>query len=285
MIIVFGAIHMDLVLPVESFPQSGEAALSLDVRLRAGGRGANQAIAANRIGPKTVLIGQVGDDELGERLVTGLRTKGIVTSAIGRSVRPSGFTIHMRDNHNEVRTVISKGANEEVTADQVPDEVLRKDTIILSQLDAPFAQILSLFERAKAKACTTILNIAPISDVPQDLLSNTDVLIMDDAGFKRIGVIPGKTCIVTKDADGCVAYLPDGEVLKVPALGVDVVDVSGAQDCYCGTFTGCLKEGMSLNQAMRMASVAAAISCTKQGTQASFPYLADIEKNLEKLSS
>lgn len=304
MIIVFGSIAMDMMLPVGKLPLPGESVASSAYEMEAGGKGANQALAAARTGAKTALVGRVGDDGMGLRILNGLRRDGVMTSGVAQSEeRPTGLCVFIIDGTGERQAVVAAGANEEIVNDQVPDEILIPKNMLLLQMETPAAENWALLERAAKGGATTILNLAPAINIPQSALERLDYLVVNQIEARQIGEKLGidveknieklahalsqkgnLTCIVTLGAQGSVAVTPEGGLIRVPAFEVEqVVDRTGAGDAYCGTLAGMLHEGTPLAEAMRHASVAASLACTKRGAQSSFAYSGDIQDSLPKM--
>lgn len=302
MIIVFGSINMDMFIDSERMPEAGETIVCPGFEMSPGGKGANQALAALRSGAKVALVSRAGDDGMGTRIVTNLRREGVMTSGVAQSPQPTGCAIIFRNSDGQNRIVVASGANAEISADQVPDEILKPGNVVLMQMETPPQENWILLDRAKKLGAMTILNAAPVRDIPKEVFPLLDVLIVNEIeaaqlstqiGFKDPDVLKQAaalsaagplTCIVTLGAKGAVAWTKDNKPFHVPALKVDdVVDTTGAGDAWCGTLATALYQGMALEDAMKRASVAASLSCMKKGAQESFPYLGDIEDYLSKL--
>lgn len=305
MIIVFGSINMDMIMPVGRFPQPGETVLSPAYDMQAGGKGANQALAAARTGAKVALVGRVGDDGMGLRILNGLRRDGVMTSGVAQSDQPTGLAAVITDGGGESEIVAAIGANAGITNDQVPDEVLLPKNMLLLQMEIPAIENWALLERAEKGGIPVILNLAPAINIPQGMLEKLDYLVVNQIEARQIAEKLGinvernieklaqalsqkgsLTCIVTLGAQGSVAVTPDGGLIRVPAFEVpEIIDRTGAGDAYCGTLAGMLHQGKSLAEAMRYASVAASLACTKRGAQAAYAYLGDIEDGLKTMGA
>lgn len=304
MIIVFGSINMDMFVSSDAMPQLGETVLVPAFDMSPGGKGANQALAALRSGAKVALVGRVGDDSTGMRIVTGLRRDGIMTSGVAHSDKSTGCALIMRDSSGQNRIIVASGANMDARAEQVPDEILKRGNVLLLQMEVPPEENWELLARARTLGATTILNLAPATKIPLTALSHVDILVVnqiearqmaDKMGIEVADNAPliaqalsrqGKlTCIVTLGSRGAVAHSRDGHAITVPALqfGNAVVDTTGAGDAYCGTLAAAIHAGLELEPAMRRASVAGSLACLKHGAQSSFPWLGEIEESLKKL--
>jgi ribokinase len=303
MIIVFGSINMDMVMPVGRFPTPGETVLAGGYEMMPGGKGANQALAAARMGGKVALVGCVGDDGVGLRMLNGLRRDSVMTSGIGTSPLPTGMAVILTGPDGENEIIAAAGANADAKADQVPDEILKPVNLLLMQGETAPEENWILLERAKKRGVTTILNLAPAIAIPREALANIDYLIVNQIEARQIAEAlkidldhdaaklahalahQGKlTCIITLGAEGCIGVAPNGPVIRVPALKLDnVVDTTGAGDAYCGTFAAAIYSKKTLTDAMKLASIAGTLSCMKRGAQDSYAYIYDIEAQLDRL--
>ena len=303
MIIVFGSMNIDMVMPVERFPNPGETVLcATDYLSRPGGKGANQAVAAVRAGAKVAIVGQVGDDAFGRRSVNNLKTQSIWTSGIGTSTRPTGCSTIAVDRYGENIVIVAPGANLDAKSDQVPDEIFNKKNIILTQLEVDPKEAFSVLARARKKGTPTILNAAPAERVTAEALKNVDYLILNEVEavhlVKNLGIAAttpqdmakkitalgskGMVCIITLDARGSVA-VQDGQAFIQPAPDIEAVDTTGAGDAFCGIFAACLLAGKTWRLAMRYASAGASLSCLGLGAQAGMPFMEDIEAALPRV--
>lgn len=303
MIIVFGSINMDMNMKVKSFPQNGETIFSQSYKMSPGGKGANQALAAARVGVKTALVGCVGDDGAGLRILNNLKRHEVMTSGVSRSdVFPTGMAICTTDIEGGKQIMVASGANALVTADQAPADIFKEDSVLVVQMEVPMEQNAIVMKNAKDKGAKVILNLAPSLAIPKNLLSLVDYLIVNQVEArqlgKRFGIDVKKgteklarslseegnlTCIVTMGPDGVIAIFPDGKGMQIPSLPIkEVVDTTGAGDCFCGTFAACIHEGRAISESIRMATVASGLSCTAVGALESYPYLGDVEAKMAK---
>jgi len=302
MIVVFGSINMDISMRVRDLPRAGETILTPFYEMSPGGKGSNQALACARGGAKTALVGKVGDDGMGTRILNGLRRNEVMTSGVATSdFLPTGIAIVMTDSRGENQISVASGANGDVSAEQVPDEVLKPGNVLLLQMEVPLQENFKLMERAKKLGATVILNLAPAFHIPQKVIDLVDYLIVNELEARMIaetlGVPPNQDlmlvakalstqgkldCIITLGAKGSIAVTQKGDCWRVPSLDLqEVVDTTGAGDCFCGTFAAGIHGRLALGSAMRRASVAASLSCMQKGAQESYPYIAEIEEALE----
>ncbi len=302
MLIVFGSINMDMVVEPEHLPQAGETVLCADYDLFPGGKGANQALAAARMGAKVALVGRVGGDHYSQQILATIRRQGVMTSGVGESERPTGCAMIIRESDGRNRIIVAGGANNEATADQVPDEILRADSMILTQGEVPAEEIFTLIRRAHERGVKVILNCAPAFVIPEDVLRMLWILVVNEIEIgqvtkglnlavtappdmaKALAQKGGMTCIVTLAEKGSVVVQPDGKLFHVSALPIEkVVDTTGAGDAYCGTLSACLYSGMNLEESVRWAAVAGSLACTQEGTINAFAFQDDIRENLERI--
>jgi ribokinase len=303
MIIVFGSIHMDMFMSCETLPGPGETVISPAHEMSPGGKGANQALAAARSGAKVAMVGRVGNDGMGARILNNLRRAGVMTSGVVQSEQDTGCAVTVRDARGQTQTLAALGANAEVIHEQIPDDILGSRHIVLMQNEILPEQNWTIIERAASLGATTILNLAPAIHIPEDILKKLDYLVVNQIEARQIAATMGMpaennevkiaeslartgdlTCIVTMGERGSFAVTRDGYEIHVPALTLDnFVDKSGAGDAYCGTLAAALHAGLTLPEAMKRAAVAGSLTCTSKGAQASLPYLGDIEENLARL--
>lgn len=303
MIIVFGSINVDLNMQVKSFPEAGETVLSSNYDLTAGGKGANQALAAARIGAKTAIVGKVGDDGMGLRVLNNLKRNEVMTSGVAKSEElPTGMATIIKEANGENRIIVASGANMEVSAEQAPSDILHDGNIVLLQMELPMEQNAIVMKTAHDTGAKVVLNLAPALEMPKKMLELVDYLIVNqiearqlaeklgikaDGNAKVLAQALAKegnlTCVLTMGPDGVVAVEPDGKGLQIEALklGDAAIDTTGAGDCFCGTFTACLHEKKPLTDALKMATIASGLACKKQGTQDAYPYLEEINEMLD----
>ncbi len=298
MIIVFGSINMDVNMTVKRFPEDGETILAPSYTSTPGGKGANQALAAARAGSKTAIVGCVGDDGPGLRILNKLKRNEVITSGVAKSDDyPTGMATVVKDRSGGNRIIMASGANVAVSADQAPAEILHSKNLLLTQMEVPLEQNAIAMKTAHDNGAKVILNLAPALTIPKEMLSLVDYLIVNQIEAKQLAknlkLDPKKdtvklaqamakqgklTCIVTMGAEGIIAVTAEGKGWQIPSMDLEkVADTTGAGDCFCGTFAACLHEGRSLETALKMATVASGLSCLKEGTQSSYPYLAEIE--------
>jgi ribokinase len=302
MIIVFGSLDIDMVMPVGHFPRPGERVLCVaDYLSHPGGKGSNQAVAAARGGAKVAVVGKVGDDSFGRRCINNLKNQSIWASGIGTSDgRPTGCATIAVDSNGANISIVAPGANLEATSDQVPDEVFTPRNIVLAQLEVPLKETFSVLQRARSGGAITILNASPAGNITREGLKNIDYLIVNEVEAhqfaqnlgvaetdprliaKAIAQMGKLTCIITLESKGSVAVRGD-ETYVVGTLKIEAVDTTGAGDTFCGVFAACLQAGYDWLRAMHYAGVGAALSCLGLGAQESMPFMEEIEHHIAKV--
>lgn len=303
MLIVFGSLCTDFFMNIEKHPTDKNPVSADMYKMYPGGRGGNQALAAARVGAKTAIVGMIGDDPMGTRLADKLRSEGILTSGLGRSEKPTGCNCIAVDENDNPRIYQAMGANQDATADQIPDEILNEASMLVLQMELPEEENFKLMQRAKENGAKILLNLAPMKMIPRKFLGMIDYLVVNQLEAKQIAVATEMdrknnavmiakglaqegqlTCIVTLGEKGSVAVTADGKSWGMSALkiGDDICEENlwGASDAYCGTLASCLYQDMPLEDALKRASIAASLSCGGAGGQPSFAFSDDIEQKL-----
>jgi ribokinase len=292
-IAVLGSANMDLVLQVERLPHAGETITGSDLALYPGGKGANQASAAARLGGCVSMIAMVGQDPFGDKLVESLHQAGVDTAGVGRSSRATGCaSIYVMPN-GENSIVVSPGANADLDPVAAIDqlELLEPGDYLLAQLETPLETIHAAFLAARAARVSTMLDPAPARALPETLLRLVDYLTPNQTEAATILGMPDAQIRDFQDASEAAKKLlrlgPAGVVIKLGALGcfvqtpgfagaspgfpVVAVDTTAAGDVFNGAFAVALAEGRPVAEAARFANAAAAISATRAGAQSSVP--------------
>ena len=303
MIVVFGSLNIDIMMQVEQMPRPGETVLCPSYQLIVGGKGANQAVAASRAGTEVKLYGRVGDDEFGRTILGDLRQTKVDLLGVGISQQSStGCAAITVDAHAENMITVASGANLEAKQSEIPDHLLSQNTTLLLQMETPLEENWALVHRAKKFGAKIILNLAPAYEVPQDILRNLDILVMNQIEAtvlalhlkfqvisplvvaKRIAANFGITCIVTLGKQGAVACTPEGGTWEVKAMeDIQAVDTTAAGDAFVGVFAASIEKGLDIPTSLRRASVASGLACTQKGAQTSLPTNSQIEDNLQKV--
>lgn len=286
-IAVIGSINMDLTARLDRLPGKGETLTANEMHYVPGGKGANQAVAAARLGGDVTMFGCVGDDGFADQLIENLNDNGVDTSHIRRDTdKPSGIAmITVAENDNSI--VVVPGANHSVTIDylrDVSDAVLSMDIIIL-QNEIPLDTVSYAAKLCHSKGKMVIYNPAPAVQLFDGAMDNIDYITPNEheaaimfPNFDSLDEIvehcKGKM-IVTLGGDG-VAGFDGGKLIKVPARPANVVDTTGAGDTFNGAFAYALSAGKSFEDALNIANVAAGLSTEKYGAQGGMPTLEEV---------
>jgi ribokinase len=290
MILVFGSINVDLIVPVPQLPQPGETVLGGEYALLPGGKGANQALAARRAGSDVMLAGAVGRDSFAGIALDQLRREGVDTALVRTVEQPTGCAAIMVSCAGENTIAVAPGANAGVRSDRVPDELLDANTVLVAQMEVPLGETGALIRRLRARGGHCLLNLAPALPVDLELLSEIDLLVANEREAATIGPDPiwlarrlRRALVVTRGAAGATAYGADGRLVEVPALTVHPVDTTGAGDTFVGVLAAALDRGSSLALALRRASVAAGLACLARGAQTAMPDAAAVDAAMARL--
>ena len=290
MLLVFGSINIDLLVPVPGLPRPGETVLGGDYRLLPGGKGANQALAARRAGASVMMAGAVGKDAFAGAALDLLRREGVDLALVRPVHRPTGLAAIMVGGSGENLIAVASGANADVRAEMVPDDMLTPQRIVLCQMEVPAAETAGLIRRAARRGARSILNLAPAMRIEPSLFDNLDLLVTNEAEAAVLGDDPAaiarrlrQAFVVTRGAGGSTAFLRDGRRLEIPVLAIDAVDTTGAGDTFVGVLAAGLDQDMALEPALRRASAAAGLACLAHGAQTAMPDAAAIDAAVIRL--
>jgi len=295
-VFVAGSINMDVVATAERHPRIGETVAGSAVLYFPGGKGANQAVAAAKLGAPTRLIGRLGKDAFGDELKAFLAAQGVELSFVQQTSAAHTGTAVITIANADNTIVVIPGANALVSAADVAAPVLAKDDVAVSQFEISLPSISAFFSRARAAGATTILNPAPAIEAERDLLDLADILILNetelgllaktelrdtDAAAVFIEAVrslqtKGKTICVTLGKRGVLA-LVDGKPLIIPGHTVKAIDTTGAGDCFVGAVAAQLAAGTSIGEALHYANSAASICVQRMGAAPSMPTAAEVE--------
>jgi len=308
-IVVVGSFNMDLVVRLPAIPRPGETLLGGVFATYPGGKGANQAVAAARLGGEVTMIGRVGADAFGDQLLAMAKAEGIDTRFVGvDGEAATGVALIEVDSQGQNSIAVASGANFTLTAAEVAaafDRIGHIDLLVMP-LETPLETIATAAELARKAGARVVLNPAPAQHLPTELLKNIDVLIPNEheAAFMA-GIAIGspqeareaaahllgrgpRSVIVTLGSRGAlIAEAAAGDPIFTPAAAFSVrpVDSSAAGDAFVGALAVALGDGRTLPDAAAFASAAAAISVTRIGAQPSLPGRAEVEDFLRTRSS
>ena len=279
---VVGSVNLDLVATVERLPGPGETVAGNTFAEYDGGKGLNQAVAAARAGARVAMVGMVGDDDAGRRLLTTMRAESIDTSAIDVSQQPTGRALIGVAADGENSIIVVGGANLDVTAARVPAA-----RVVLAQLEVPVDAVERAFGHARAVGATTVLNPAPARALPGSLLELCDIVIPNQHEIDLLGGVEHlldlgvSTVVVTLGAQGAHVHQRSTR-WHVEPVPVDPIDTTGAGDTFCGSLCARLAAGEPLDAALRYAAAAAALSTTRHGAVPSIPRTGEVRALLAR---
>ena len=288
-VFVLGSINQDFVLKVERRPEPGETVTNAELSTHNGGKGANQAAAAARLGASVAFLGRVGDDEFSEPLVRALQEKGIDTNLVRRVPDTStgaAFITVTPDGENAI--TVAPGANRSLTPEDVDADAIGEASVFVAQMEVPMQTVLRAVEMAAERGTRAVVNLAPTFEVPRELLEKLDPLVVNEheaallLGSEVQGVdgalaaapellsLGPRSAVITIGEDGAV--FADGESVEhLPAPEVEVVDTTGAGDAFVGALAVKLAHDSSLQEAVAYAVRAGAAAVTKEGAQGALP--------------
>jgi ribokinase len=288
-IVVFGSMNMDLVVRVARAPRGGETLQGHTFFTNPGGKGANQAVACARQGARVAMVGCVGDDDFGKTLRKALAEDKIAVTDVRAVEASTGVAVVMVDDEGENRITIVPGANELLKADP---EVLAGQYLLL-QCEVPMPEVVLAARIMRGKGATVVMNPAPVCQLPDELWSLVDIIVMNEIEASELAGVPvddapsaalaatlirkrgPSTSIVTLGSQG-VVIADDAGCRHFPALEVNVVDTTAAGDTFIGALCAARAAGQTMDAAVLRGIQAATICVTRAGAQASIPYLHEL---------
>ena len=281
-----GSANIDQVFRVVRIPVPGETVMSTGLSVARGGKGQNQAVAASRAGASTGFIAAIGDDEFGRLTRDGLAADGVEVSLVRTTNAPTGTALIAVDDEGENTIIVEAGANGELLGLTDTDILaIGSARVLVMQLEIPLATVVAAARVARAGDTTVILNAAPISDLPRELLDDVDILVVNEheaaylAGAGEVSAL-ARVVIVTLGAAGAVLYQRGSSDISVAAPTVTAVDATGAGDTFCGALAASIAEGASLEGSLRFAIAAGSLSVQYAGAVPSIPHRAAIDHSL-----
>ena len=299
-IVVVGSLNADLVVGVPRFPAPGETLIGEGFEMVPGGKGANQACAAARLGGLVAMVGQVGADAQGAWLLHALSAAGADIDLVATDqAAPSGVALVTRARSGQNTIVVAPGANGRFSPDRLAPALaaLRQARVVLLQLEVPLETVVRAAAEARAGGATVLLDPAPARPLPDDLLAMTDFLTPNET---ELAVLTGRPpeeeagldemsrsaalllergaghVLVTRGARGAVVWSAGSGPREVPAFPVTAVDTTAAGDAFNGALAVAIAEDQSLADGLRFAAAAAALSVTRPGAQTSMPCRPDV---------
>lgn len=294
-ILVIGSSNTDMTVVADRLPVPGETVLGGRFAMGQGGKGANQAVAAHRLGGDVTFICKLGRDIFGENAIKEYQKDGMDTSKIMFSDQPSGVALISVDTNAENCIVVASGANGDITVEDI--EANRKEIeeagILLLQLEIPVESVVRAAKIGHEAGNYVVLNPAPACDLPEEIYqylsliipNQTEIALMtgieandEEGAAKAVEALQGKgvkDVIVTMGSKGSMVY-HEGKASFVPSKKVNAVDTTAAGDTYCGGLCVALSEGKDIIEAAQFATASSALTVQKRGAQDSIPYRKDI---------
>lgn len=300
MIVVFGSLNMDMVMPVQAMPRPGETILCHRYNVIPGGKGANQAIAAARSGSLVKLFGAVGQDAFGQTILSKMAQDNIDISGVRRVDSPTGCAFICVDAKGESMVTVASGANTDAQEKDIPQALLGPQTTVVVQMETPLKEGEAFLERAHKAGARTILNLAPAQMISPAVFKYVSVLIVNQIeatvlalhlGFdvispaiaaQRLATEYGTTCIVTLGGEGALACTPQG-IWSINAMSLTPLDTTASGDAFVGVFAAALDQGKDMVHALRYAIVAGGLTCLTMGAEIGFADKAALKMHFPKV--
>ena len=298
-ILVIGSLNIDMVMKVDHMPTAGETILCDGMKLVAGGKGANQACAAGRLGTDVTMLGAIGNDSHGEMQRDSLQRSGVDVSGLITKERVSTGTAFItvnKEGNNSI--VVVQGANEQFTPEDIEAhrDLLEECEIVILQLEIPMDTVLYAVKLARTLGKTVILDPAPVPEhFPEELYQYVDIIKPNESELSRLTGIADtqnhleeavqivkdhgvKNVLVTLGGDGVYLDTENESPVHIPAKKVEVVDTTAAGDSFTAALAAMLLEGKTLKEAAEFANQVSAIVVTREGAQDSIPTLQEVLK-------
>ena len=289
-IYVLGSINMDLVFEIERLPEKGETMQGKHFMMSPGGKGANQAVAAARQNAKTYMIGSLGGDPLSEKLLKTLEGYNVDTRHV--SIHPektSGVAgILLEGGDNRIITDSGANAHQDLSVIRSIIQQAQKASLLIAQLEIPVEAVQTAFKEARDKGMTTILNAAPAIPLPDELYPLIDILVVNEGEARTLsGVDASDPAFINQAAKALMKkgarsllftlgekgslYIGDNGTIEVPAYTVEVKDTTAAGDTFIGVFAAAFAQGRPLEETLRRANAASALTVQTLGAQRAIP--------------
>jgi ribokinase len=278
-IAVVGSINADLVVLMPKLPGRGETVSSSEPEWFPGGKGANQAVAAARMGGEVSMVGAVGNDAPGEMCVSALTASGVQVNQVVRVPAATSTALVMVEDSGENQIVVTAGANQSV---EIDSEFVSQADAVIVQFEIPEATVL---QAAKASSGIFVVNAAPVRPISSELADLIDVLIVNEHEYEQYGKPTSGLVIVTAGSKEVVAY-QDGEVVaRCEPKKIEPIDTVGAGDTFVGAFTVAYAGGATIQDAINRACAAGALSTLKLGAQSGMPLAAEVDAFVQGLDN
>lgn len=294
-IMVIGSLNYDVILKISRLPEKGETLPADDAAFSSGGKGANQAVQAAKLGASTYMVGCVGNDPNGQALLDTVKGYGVNTKFIKKVDAPSGMGVVNSMEDGSVFSVIVRGANFQITKEQIDEveDLLKQTKILILQMEIPQEINMYAIDKAKKAGCTVVMNAAPAEPISEEYLKKIDILVVNEveAAFylgedivsiemamqaaKKMCQKYGNACVITLGKEGAVGC--DGkQEFFVPSKKVLAVETTGAGDSFIGGMSYALLKNMKLEEACKFATRCSAVTVCRYGAQPSMPTFAEI---------
>lgn len=287
MITVIGSINVDMVTTTALVPEQGQTVAGKDFQIKPGGKGANQAVAAARLGADVNMIGKVGQDAYGEEMLRVLTEENVTASMVEAAPGVSTGTANIIVSNQDNRIIVVPGANHEVTpayVERFTEEILKSD-LVLVQFEIPMETIRYILDLCSKHKIPVVVNPAPAAELPDEYWRKATYITPNETEAAQLFSKPDaelrQKLIITKGEQGVIYYENDREK-QLPAYTVQPVDTTGAGDTFNGAFCVALSEGKSVEAAIDFANAAAALSIQKFGAQAGMPTHSEVLQFIEK---
>lgn len=272
---VVGSINLDFVASAPSLPEAGETVTGATLARHPGGKGANQALAAEKLGAEVCLIGRVGDDGMAGEALALLEDFGVDLAGVETDIAaPTGVALIAVDPSGENQIVVAAGANHKVTPEQLPARI---ECPLIVQLELPIETVEAAVGRATGFVCANLAPAAPVSD---QLLRRADLIVVNEVEAAFYGQMlhhGGGRVVITQGARGAEMYHRGVKMAWATPPSVVAIDATGAGDAFVGAITVALLEGMDPAQALRFACAAGALAATRPGAQPSLPTREEVD--------
>jgi ribokinase len=296
-VVVVGSLNADLTVRTHSFPEPGETVHGSKLVITAGGKGANQAVAASLLGAHVAMLGAVGDDAHGRMLRKSLTHARVDTARIYTVDEPTGTAIVVVDDRGENIIVLSTGANGTLDTEAVAPaaDLLERAAVLCLCLEIPICTVVAAARAGRAAGVLVVVNLSPYADVPDELLENTDVLLVNEneasqlvgravrsdwlATLEALERRKIRRAVITLGRDGAIVLdaTADDTVVEVATVDIDPIDTTGSGDAFTGALAARLAAGDTLHTAATFATRAGAFAATLPGTQASYPTMLQLD--------
>jgi ribokinase len=296
MITVFGSVNMDLIATTARLPEPGETVAGTSFATAAGGKGANQALAAARAGSGVRMVAAVGEDEFAALAFVLLKGAGADLSSVKHVPGPTGTALILVGGDGENMIAVVPGANGVINADDGTAAVasMADNDILMLQMEIPADAVEKAMTAAKERAIRTLFNTAPLTPDAIRLARLATIVVANETEFelligksgldgesrlaemRALHAETAQTLVVTLGGDGVVA-LHEGQVLRAKGLVIDPVDTVGAGDTFCGYLAASLDQGLPFEAALRRAAVAGSLACLKPGAQPAIPLFGEVD--------